>query len=70
VSKNWHPENLRRGRNYAFHLDDGGTVEIVCMIFDGIFIDSRTLMLRGLNVVTKENTAFAVTSVLEVQAAH
>ena len=70
MSKKWHPENLRRGRQYALHIGDGGTMEIVRMIFDDISIEGRTLMVRGRNVLTKENTAIAVNSVIEVQAAH
>lgn len=67
---NWHPENLRRGRQYAFHVGDGGSIEIVRMIFDDMSIEDRTLMLRGLSVVTKENIAIAVLSVLQYQARH
>jgi hypothetical protein len=28
-SRNWHPENLRRGRQYALHIGGGGTMEIL-----------------------------------------
>ena len=70
MSQKWHPENLRHGRLYAFHVGDGGSMEIVRMIFDDISIDSRTLVVRGLNVSTKESTAVAVNSIVEAQAAH
>jgi hypothetical protein len=69
-SRNWHPENLRRGRQYALHIGGGGTMEIVRMIFDDIVISDRILMVRGQNVLTKEDTIIPVNSVLEVQAAH
>jgi hypothetical protein len=40
------------------------------MIFDDIVISDRILMVRGQNVLTKEDTIIPVNSVLEVQAAH
>lgn len=68
--KSWHPENLRRGRRYLFHIGDGGTMETVQMLFDDIHIESRTLMIRGRDMLTKQPTALAVRSILEYQVAN